>query len=78
MKCKIEKCARREKRENLFSHFRAAVADAVGVKSAQGDPGKAYEANAATKNLFFDIAEPKGIAPAQQVRGDRTKRDKRT
>ena len=30
-----------------------------------GDPGKANEANAASKILIFDIAEPKGLVLAQ-------------
>jgi len=34
-------------------------------------PGKANEANAALKILIFNIAEPKSIAHAQQVRGDK-------
>ena len=40
---------------------------------AKGDPGKTYEASAATKCLHFGMAEPKGVALAQQVREDSAK-----
>ncbi len=39
-------------------------------KIVNGDPGKATEANAASKILIFDIAELKGVALAQRVRDD--------
>ena len=41
-----------------------------------GDPAKTYEASAATKCLHFGMVEPKGVALAQQVRGDTAKKNK--
>jgi hypothetical protein len=44
------------------------------LRQIKGDPGKANEANAALKISIFNMAEPKSIAHAQQVRGDNAKK----
>ena len=57
----------------IADHTREAFAEAeafVREFYEKGDPGKTYEASAATKCLHFGMAEPKGVALAQQVRDD--------
>ena len=52
-----------------FAEVEAFVRKFYGT-AGKGDPGKTYEASAATKCLHFGMAEPKGVALAQQVRDD--------